>query len=138
MSNFKTIEVKASDNLFRELGNNTYDFVDLVSEFIDNSIAAKVEDEKLVVKIEIGLSKLNEKQSYFSIKDNAKGIPFEYLGKALSPGATSGGKTLNEHGLGMKQAIAALGDLEYLITKTKYSEKALKIDELRFGSIEAE
>ena len=138
MSNFKTIEVKASDNLFRELGNNTYDFVDLVSEFIDNSIAAKVEDEKLVVKIEIGLSKLNEKQSYFSIKDNAKGIPFEYLGKALSPGASSGGKTLNEHGLGMKQAIAALGDLEYLITKTKYSEKALKIDELRFGSIEAE
>ena len=32
MSSFTTIEVKASDNLFKELGNNTYDFVDLVSE----------------------------------------------------------------------------------------------------------
>lgn len=138
MSSFTTIEVKASDNLFKELGNNTYDFVDLVSEFIDNSIAAKLEDEKLIVKIEIGLSRLNERDSYFSIIDNAKGIPSEYLGKALSPGATSGGTTLNEHGLGMKQAIVALGNLEYLITKTRDSDKALKINELRFGSIQAE
>lgn len=136
--NRTSINIEPSDNLFRELGNNTYDFVDLISEFIDNSIAARIEGEILHVKIVIGLSKYDERKSYLSIKDNAKGISQELLGKALSPGATSGGKTLNEHGLGMKQAIAALGILEYLRTKTIESDKAIQINELRFGVIDAE
>lgn len=131
------IKIEPSNNLFKELGNNTYDFVDLISEFIDNSIAAKVEDKILNVKIVIWLSRYDEKKSYLSIKDDAQGISQEFLGQALSPGATSGGKTLNEHGLGMKQAIAALGTLEYLRTKTKVAEKAIQINELRFGEIDA-
>lgn len=133
----KKINIAPSDNLFKELGNNTYDFVDLISEFIDNSIAAK-DEEILDVKIIIGLSKYDEKKSYFSIRDNAKGISEDFLGTALSPGATSGGKTLNEHGLGMKQAIAALGTLEYLRTKTSSAEKAMQINELKFGEIDVE
>lgn len=136
--NRTSINIEPSDNLFRELGNNTYDFVDLISEFIDNSIAARIKEKILHVKIVIGLSKYDERKSYLSIKDNAKGISQEFLGQALSPGATSGGKTLNEHGLGMKQAIAALGILEYLRTKTSESDKAIQINELRFGSIDAE
>ena len=132
------INIKPSDNLFKELGNNTYDFVDLISEFIDNSIAAKLNDEILDLKIVIGISKYNEKESYFMIKDNAGGIKREYLEKALSPGATSGGKTLNEHGLGMKQAIAALGTLDYLKTKAKDDDKATQINELKFGEVDAE
>jgi len=32
------IEVKASDRIFEELGRNTYSYVDLLSELIDNSI----------------------------------------------------------------------------------------------------
>ncbi|NFE96384.1 ATP-binding protein [Clostridium botulinum] len=131
------INIEPSDNLFRELGNNTYDFNDLVSEFIDNSIAASNEDEKIIINIEIGLSKEKEENSYFLISDNAKGISEEVLGRALSPGGTSGGKTLNEHGLGMKQAIAALGELEYLQTKTIESDKAIIINELKFGKIKA-
>ncbi|MCR3758920.1 ATP-binding protein [Clostridium felsineum] len=130
------ILVKPSDNIFRELGNNTYDFNDLVSEFIDNSIAASIDGQVLVVYIEIGLSKEKEENSYFLIKDNAKGISQENLGKALSPGATSGGKTLNEHGLGMKQAIAALGELEYLLTKTKNEDKAIEINEFKYGTVQ--
>ena len=47
------ISVQASDNIFRELGNNTYDFKDLISELIDNSIAAKTNDKQLNVKIVI-------------------------------------------------------------------------------------
>lgn len=68
------IKIEPSNNLFKELGNNTYDFVDLISEFIDNSIAAKVEDKILNVKIVIGLSRYDEKKSYLSIKDDAQGI----------------------------------------------------------------
>ncbi|MBP2032729.1 hypothetical protein J2Z42_001403 [Clostridium algifaecis] len=132
------INIEPSDNLFRELGNNTYDFNDLVSEFIDNSIAASNKFEKIKVYIEIGLSKAKEENSYFLIRDNSKGISESKLGMALSPGGTSGGKTLNEHGLGMKQAIAALGELEYLLTKTEDAEKAIMINELRFGKIEAQ
>ena len=46
------INIEPSDNLFRELGNNTYDFNDLVSEFIDNSIAGSNEYEKVKVYID--------------------------------------------------------------------------------------
>lgn len=135
---YEVINIEPSDNLFRELGNNIYDFVDLISEFIDNSIAAKLEDRILVVEIVIALSRYDERNSYLSIRDNASGISKEFLGKALSPGATSGGKTLNEHGLGMKQAIAALGKLDYLRTKTKNDDKSIQINELKFGPINAE
>lgn len=131
------ITISPSNNLFRELGNNTYNFTDLISEFIDNSIAAKKDEEITTISIEIGFSKLLESKSYFKITDNAKGIPRDYLGKALSPAGTSGGTNLNEHGLGMKQAIAALGTLEYLITKTDFDSQAIEINELKFGDITA-
>ncbi|MDM5036142.1 ATP-binding protein [Bacillus cereus] len=131
-----TIIVEPSDNIFKELGNNTYDFNDLISEFIDNSIGAMDLEKILEVYVEIGLSKEKEEESYFLIRDNAKGIAREFLGKALSPGGTSGGTTLNEHGLGMKQAIAALGELEHLITKTVEDKQAVCINKLKFGAIE--
>lgn len=133
----KEIIIEPSDNIFKELGNNTYDFNDLISEFIDNSIAARADDEILKVYIEVGLSKNNEDTSYFLIKDNARGIKQENLGIALSPGGTSGGATLNEHGLGMKQAIAALGELDYILTKDSQDARAIRIEELKFGKIMA-
>ena len=83
------IYIEPSNNLFKELGNNTYDFKDLVSEFIDNSIAASDKDKTIDIYIEIGLSKEKEETSYFLIRDNAKGIPENKLGVALSPGGTS-------------------------------------------------
>ncbi len=129
-----TIIVEASNKLFKELGNNTYDFVDLISELIDNSIAARIDDELLKVQIEIAIS--NELyKSHLLIRDNAAGIPRKDLGRAISPGGFAGGSTLNEHGLGMKQSIAALGDFKYLATKTQDEEKAIIVDKLRFGDI---
>lgn len=131
-----TIDVKASDNIFKELGNNTYDFVELLSEFIDNSIAAKVYNKILKVSIEIGYSKYENKAMYIEIKDNGKGIGKDKLASAISPAELSGGKTLNEHGLGMKQAVAALGDLEYLKTKTIDDEYEYEVNNFKFGKIE--
>lgn len=135
MSNI-IISVKPSDNIFRELGNNTYDFVELLCEFIDNSIAAKPYSEMLKVCIEIGYSKNNEKAEYIKITDNGLGISRNKLPKAISPAELSGGKTLNEHGLGMKQAIAALGQLEYLRTKTVDDPLEYEVNEFKFGDIE--
>jgi len=131
------IEVLPSNKLFEELGDNNYNDVDLISELIDNSIAAKVKDKKLLVSIEIGISEESPEKSYFVIRDNASGIKFSELGDAISPGAkaNSSGKTLNEHGLGMKQAIAATGNLIYLKTKTDDEKKAIVVPKFSFGKI---
>lgn len=129
------IKVDPSDKIFNELGKNTYNYIDLISELIDNSIAARFQDEKIKLEIEIGISEEKGEKSYFIIRDNGEGMAREDIGKAISPGAKAGGDTLNEHGLGMKQAISALGDLEYIATKTKDDDEAIIIEELKFGDI---
>jgi hypothetical protein len=123
-----------SNNIFKELGKNTYDFKDLVSELIDNCIAARQESQCLRVHIEIHVDD-NNNPKIFLIKDNAKGIDPDHLGIAVSPAATLGINSLNEHGLGMKQAIAALGDLDYLATKIKEEANARIILEFKYGEI---
>ena len=131
------VYVEPSAKLFEELGHNTYDYVDLLSELIDNSIAGSVAGTLLEVKITIGQSK-EKKKNYFKIRDNASGIPFDKLGKAISPAALSGGSTLNEHGLGMKEAIASMGTLGYLLTKTADSCMATKVTKFDWGKLPTE
>ena len=114
------------------MGNNTYDYLDLISELIDNSIGAKFNDHRVDVKIDIGISD-DKSKSYFMIRDNGKGISSDKMANAVSPAANSGGDSLHEHGLGMKQAISAIGTLKYLATKTSNEDDALVIDEFRFG-----
>ena len=126
-----TVEIIPSDNLFSELGKNNYDYKDLLSELIDNSIAARVQNELLEVNIEIYVD--NSTPERFVIRDNASGIAPDELGTALSPGAVQTKNSLNEHGMGMKQAIAALGELHYLQTKTAKETKARQIKDLKFG-----
>jgi hypothetical protein len=130
----KYVEVKPHTNLFTELGRNTYDYVDLLSELVDNAIAARLDDRLLEVKITLGQSK-NPEHRFFKIQDNASGIPLEKLGDAISPGALGGGTSLNEHGLGMKEAVASMGTLGYLLTKTESQQVAYKIDRFDWGKL---
>jgi len=58
-----TVAVEPSDNLWGELGNNTYDFRDLVSELIDNSLAAKLDDSVLNVVVDIVISQASPSDS---------------------------------------------------------------------------
>ncbi|MXX92538.1 MAG: hypothetical protein F4Y63_03685 [Chloroflexi bacterium] len=122
--NVTSITVRPSDNVFKELGNNDYDFKDLLSELIDNSLAARVKGE--LVEISITLQQMSNDRSLnkLVIKDNASGIARSKLGDAISPAALQTNRSLNEHGLGMKQAIAGLGELESLTTKTADVELA--------------
>lgn len=130
------IIVNPSNNIFSELGNNTYDYKDLLSELIDNSIAARTPNELLKIKITVYVdAELRAKK--FVIQDNASGIPEEKLGLAITPAGIQTNASLNEHGLGMKQAVAALGVLESLVTKTNDRELAICVNEFRFGEIEA-
>ena len=126
--------VAPSDNIFNELGKNTYDYKDLISELIDNSIAARRNDRVLKVAIDLYVD-TNNKPTEFIVKDNACGIPPEKLGIAITPAGIQLPESLNEHGLGMKQAVAALGKLKYLATKTQNEDKARVILEFRFGEI---
>ena len=114
-------KVDPSDNIFRELGKNTYDYKDLVSELVDNSVAARRNDRILTVMIELCVDS-NNKPTEFVIRDNARGIAPDGLGLAITPAGAQAQDSLNEHGLGMKQAVAALGRLEYLATKTEAEE----------------
>ena len=131
-----TIDIKPSDRIFRELGNNAYDFLDLLSELIDNSIAARVEGIILDVRIEIRLSE-DRGVSSLTIRDNASGIPRDRLAMAITPAGLAG-KTLNEHGLGMKQAVATLGSLSYLKTKLAGDERAMVVHEFKFGPLKVD
>lgn len=131
------INVPPSNNLFKELGNTTYNFIDILSELIDNSISSRVKGKLLNVNIEIGICNNKNKYSYILIKDDAKGIEKKLLGKAISPAERVGKSNLNEHGLGMKQAIAALGNLKYIATKTENDEKTIVLEELKFGKIKS-
>ncbi len=127
-------KVNPSDNIFKELGNNTYDYKDLVSELIDNAIAAKRTDRILNVTINIYVDS-DQKPIKFTITDDASGITQDRLGIAITPAGVQSTDGLNEHGLGMKQAIAALGELEYLATKTVEEDKARVILEFKFGEL---
>lgn len=127
--------VQASNNLFIELGNNTYNYRDLISELIDNSIAKRREDRQLNVNIKIYVDEQNKPQ-HFIIIDNASGIPNEIFGNAISPAAIQTQNSLSEHGLGMKQAIASLGKLKYLATKVINEEKGRVVTEFKFGEID--
>ena len=140
MSKKGDLEVPPSDRVFDVLGNNDYTDVDLISELIDNAVAAHSSDEELEIEIEVGISDDEPEKSYFSIQDNASGILFEDLPEAISPaGVTAGsGHPLNEHGLGMKQAIAAAGKLDYLKTKSQDEDEATVIRDFAYGNIEYE
>ncbi|MGD0471526.1 MAG: ATP-binding protein [Terriglobales bacterium] len=131
------ITVHPSDNIFAELGHNTYDYKDLLSELIDNSIAARIQGELLRVRIEIEVDK-DLRPLRFIIWDDASGIPRERLGPAIAPAGLQTQGSLNEHGLGMKQAVAALGRLKSLVTKTADQDSAVLVPEFRFGEIDAD
>ena len=47
------LQVEPSNNIFQELGNNTLDFRDCLSELIDNAIAAKHPHRILNMRIEL-------------------------------------------------------------------------------------
>jgi hypothetical protein len=131
------ITVLPSNNIFSELGNNTYDFKDLLSELIDNSIAARIPGKVLHVRVIVRVD-VNLKATRFCISDDACGISPDLIGQAITPAGVQTAGSLNEHGLGMKQAVAAIGKLESLLTKTIDRDLAIAIKEFRFGDIEAE
>ncbi|MHB8142802.1 MAG: ATP-binding protein [Thermoleophilia bacterium] len=129
-----SILVEASNNIFEQLGNNTYNYHEVLAELIDNSIAAKSSDVPVTVQISIFANDDNE-PTEIVVSDDATGISQDRLGLCITPAGVQSANSLNEHGLGMKQAISALGKLKYLATKTTDEEKARVVQEFKFGEL---
>ena len=108
-----SLVVLPSDDIYRKLGNNSYNFLQILCELIDNSLAARL-NQRLNVRINLFYEEDDSKEMKLvrvEIVDDASGIAIADLATAISPGANSTEDGLNEHGMGMKQAIAALGVL---------------------------
>lgn len=108
----ETIQIKPSDNIFQELGNNTYTFEEAISELIDNSIAARLND-RVNVEISFFINENTDKCDKLIIKDDASGIKYSNIPICFNPAGKQTKSSLNEHGLGFKQSISTLGELEY-------------------------
>jgi len=93
-----------------------------INEFVDNSYQSFLDTKKKLKKlgqtsvkiiIEFHLDKKDESKQFISIKDNAGGIAddkFDHAFELANPEAYKGAESLNEFGVGMKQASLWFGD----------------------------
>ena len=144
------VEITCHPDMLKELGNNNCSLITLLCELVDNT-AAELEDCKTAhVDIIVGGSwekngdhhgnkYLDLSTAYLQVSDNATGILRSQISHALSLATKNKngmGSGLHEHGLGMKTAIASLGTLEHIISKTKTDPVAFRINEFKIGKVE--
>ncbi len=115
-----------TDDIYRELGKVNYSLEEALSEFIDNSISAKV-DHGVTVDIHFHCDETTNKCYRLLIEDNASGIAQSEIPKALTPARRPEIVALNEHGMGLKQSIEALGSCEFIETKV-HGRDAVRIN----------
>ncbi len=98
----------ANEGIFRGLAKQNLQFHQCIAELIDNAIAAKRADEKFRVDVVL-MKKMDDDNVDVYVADNSKGMTLEVFKKALQLGepATTENR-LNEHGFGMKNALATL------------------------------
>jgi hypothetical protein len=138
-----TEQIKVKPNFTKEMfRKNDMDFISLIKEFIDNTAAEMkntprgfVTRSEIIIKADWDSSgMMNSNTAQIIIKDNSVGIQREKLSKCFSVGKEDNEEvevhSLHEHGFGMKLAIWSLGELNYLITKTKEEIKSSKITDL--------
>jgi len=102
------VELVANEGIFRGLAKQNMMFHQCFGELVDNAIAAKRDDRKFKVDI-IFIRNESEDSVDTYIADNSKGMNLDIFRKALQLGepATITNR-LNEHGFGMKNALATL------------------------------
>lgn len=131
----KIINLRPSNNLWKELGNNTYTFDEALSELIDNSISAADKQLECVISVEFYLNQSNipnlQTCEKIIVRDNASGIKEEDIPICFTPAGKQTKRSLNEHGLGFKQSISTLGNLIHFKSKHK-DEDGFVIKEFSF------
>ncbi len=101
------VELVANHGIFRGLAKQNMLFHQCIGELVDNGIAAKKKDEKFIISII--LHKISDDLVKVFISDNGIGMSTEILKKALQLGESATTiNRLNEHGFGLKNALATL------------------------------
>lgn len=109
------VNITPHKSILPKIGRAGYSVAQAIAELIDNSIDAKIENEKLSININI-------KNNSIEIKDNAIGMNKEELTKAFSLAHSIKKDKLGEFGLGLKTSCQSLGG-EFNILTTKKGEK---------------
>nr|MBP9758745.1 ATP-binding protein [Candidatus Dojkabacteria bacterium] len=84
METQEVIKIVPSDNMFYELGKTNYTLEEALSELIDNSISARI-DNSLQIDICFKIDKNTKKCNELIITDNASGIKKKNIGACISP-----------------------------------------------------
>lgn len=103
------VKLVANEGIFKGLAKQNMMFHQCIGELIDNAIAAKRDDQKFKVDIIFIKNNGDENNVDVYVADNSKGMTLDIFQNALQLGesATTTSR-LNEHGFGMKNALATL------------------------------
>lgn len=105
----REVNLVATEGIFRGLAKQNMLFHQCIGELVDNAIAASKEGQKFRIELFLVQNNIDEQMVDLYVADDGKGMDIETLEKALQLGesATTDSR-LNEHGFGMKNALANL------------------------------
>ena len=103
------VKLIATEGLFRGLAKQNMLFHQCICELVDNAIAATPRGEQFAVKVIFDMQRKDPNLVDVWVVDNASGMGLDRLGKALQLGESATTiNRLNEHGFGLKNALATL------------------------------
>jgi len=105
------INIEPDKSLMKKLGAKNYRIAEAISELVDNSIDAKIQDKILNINIQIDSKKI-------VITDDAEGMDKQDLECALTIAKSTKKKKLGLFGMGLKQSVMHLGN-EFIIRTSK-------------------
>lgn len=136
MDNNIRVDITPDKSLIQKLGLVGYRTEQAVAELLDNSIDARISDEKEIIDVHLDFQK-----KWIGVRDNGHGMNKQDLTNAMTiaKGTKAEGE-LGQFGIGMKSACSALGK-KFTITTSKINsdkEYHTEYDEKNWLSDEAQ
>lgn len=117
----KFIDISPHRSVLTKISQTGYSIQEALSELIDNSIDARIDNEKLTIKVDITNDEI-------VISDNGKGMTEDQASKSIRLGFSEKKGQLGEFGLGLKTSTSFLGKGFTLITSPKNSDEEYILD----------
>lgn len=124
MDNSIKVDITPDKSLIQKLGLVGYRTEQAIAELLDNSIDARIPDEKEEIEMQI-----NFQDKWIGVRDNGHGMDKDDLTNAMTiaKGTKSEGE-LGQFGIGMKSACSALGKKFTIITSKINSDKEYRAE----------
>lgn len=108
------VDITPDKSLVQKLGFVGYRTEQAVAELLDNSIDARISDEKGTIKVH-----LDFQEKWIEVRDNGNGMDKQDLTNAMTIAkGTKADDELGQFGIGMKSACSALGK-KFTVTTSK-------------------